>query len=79
MRATPSFTAGRLDPGVELITKPFTQAALATKLRDILDAKRSPGRILLVEDEVLIQMVAAEYLEEASALPSTRQVPQQTP
>ena len=31
---------GRLDPGVELITKPFSQAALASKLRDILDARR---------------------------------------
>ncbi len=56
---------GRLDPGVDLITKPFTQAALAEKLRDIIDAKRVPGRILLVEDEVLIQMLAMEYLEDA--------------
>ena len=56
---------GRLDPGVELITKPFTQAALAGKLRDIIDAKRVPGRILLVEDEALIQMLAIEYLEDA--------------
>ena len=56
---------GRLDPGVELITKPFTQAALAAKLRDILDAGRSFGRILLVEDEVLIQMIATEFLEDA--------------
>jgi PAS domain S-box-containing protein len=56
---------GRLDAGVELLTKPFTQAALAAKLRDILDAKRSPGRILLVEDESLIQMLAADYLVEA--------------
>jgi CheY-like chemotaxis protein len=56
---------GRLDPGVELIAKPFTQAALAAKLRDILDAKRVPGRILLVEDEQLIQVLATEYLEEA--------------
>lgn len=55
---------GRLDPGVDLITKPFTQAALAEKLRDIIDAKRVPGRILLVEDEALIQMLAVEYLEE---------------
>jgi CheY-like chemotaxis protein len=54
---------GRLDPGVELITKPFSQAALAEKLRDIIDAKREPGRILLVEDEALIQMLAVEYLE----------------
>jgi PAS domain S-box-containing protein len=56
---------GRLDPGVELLTKPFTQAALAAKLRDIIDARRAPGRILLIEDEPLIQMLATEYLEEA--------------
>ena len=56
---------GRLDPGVELITKPFTQSALAAKLRDIIDAGHLPGRVLLVEDEPLIQMLAVEYLEEA--------------
>jgi CheY-like chemotaxis protein len=56
---------GRLDPGVELLTKPFSQAALGEKLRDIIDAKSSPARVLLVEDEVLIQMLAVEYLEEA--------------
>jgi signal transduction histidine kinase/CheY-like chemotaxis protein len=56
---------GRLDPGVELLTKPFTQMALASKLRDIIDARRSPGRILLVEDEALIRMLAIEYLQEA--------------
>lgn len=55
---------GRLDAGVELITKPFSQATLSAKLRDIIDAARSPGRILLVEDEPLIQMLACEYLEE---------------
>ena len=54
---------GRLDAGVDLITKPYTQAALSEKLRAIIDAKREPGRILLVEDEPLIQMLAAEYLE----------------
>jgi PAS domain S-box-containing protein len=56
---------GRLDPGVELLTKPFTQAALGEKLRDIIDAKSTPARVLLVEDEALIQMLAVEYLEEA--------------
>jgi PAS domain S-box-containing protein len=56
---------GRLDPGVELITKPFSQAALSAKMRDIIDAARVPSRILLVEDEQLIQMIAIEYLEEA--------------
>jgi DNA-binding response OmpR family regulator len=28
---------GRLDPGVELLTKPFSYAELATRVRDILD------------------------------------------
>ena len=51
--------------GVELIPKPFTQATLAAKLRDIIDAKRVPGRILVVEDELLIQMLATDYLEDA--------------
>jgi PAS domain S-box-containing protein len=56
---------GRLDPGVELLTKPFTQAALGEKLRDILDARATPARVLVVEDETLIQLIATEYLEEA--------------
>jgi CheY-like chemotaxis protein len=56
---------GRLDPGVELITKPFTQESLATRLRDILDARSTPARILLVEDEPLIRMVVVEYLLQA--------------
>jgi CheY-like chemotaxis protein len=56
---------GRLDPGVALLTKPYTQSALATKVRDIIDARLAPGRILLVEDETLIQMLAIEYLQEA--------------
>jgi PAS domain S-box-containing protein len=55
---------GRLDPGVELLTKPFTQAALGEKLRDIIDATSTPARVLVVEDEVLIQMLAKEYLED---------------
>ncbi len=56
---------GRLDPGVELITKPFTYPALAAKLRDILDARAEPARILVVEDELLVQMLAVEFLEDA--------------
>ena len=55
---------GRLDPGVQLITKPFTYAALAERIRDVLDAQSSPPRILVVEDEALIQMVAADMLED---------------
>jgi PAS domain S-box-containing protein len=33
---------GRLDPGVELITKPFSYADLAGRIRDLLDAAPSP-------------------------------------
>jgi PAS domain S-box-containing protein len=55
---------GRLDPGVILITKPFSYAALAAKLREMLDKHAGPPRILLVEDELLVGMLAAEYLDE---------------
>jgi signal transduction histidine kinase len=34
---------GRLDPGVEMIGKPFTFGDLAAKVRDVLDWKRPPG------------------------------------
>jgi CheY-like chemotaxis protein len=54
---------GRLDPGVQLLTKPFTFAGLSHKLRDMLDA-RSGARILIVEDEDLIQMLIAGHLED---------------
>jgi signal transduction histidine kinase/DNA-binding response OmpR family regulator len=55
---------GRLDPGVQLITKPFSFAGLSEKLRDILDARNVPARILIVEDEDLIQMLLSSQLEE---------------
>jgi len=56
---------GRLDAGVELITKPFAQSVLAQKLRDILDAQAGPARILAVEDEALLQMLLTDMLEDA--------------
>jgi CheY-like chemotaxis protein len=55
---------GRLDPGVQLITKPFSYAALSGKVRDILDARAVPPRILVVEDEDLIQMLLSSQLED---------------
>jgi signal transduction histidine kinase len=55
---------GRLDPGVQLITKPFTYAALSEKVRDLLDARASPPRILVVEDEDIIQMLLCGQLED---------------
>jgi CheY-like chemotaxis protein len=33
--------SGRLDPGVNLIQKPFTQASLAAKVRNVLDLSKS--------------------------------------
>src|SRR5690606_26358086 len=33
---------GRLDEGVALLSKPFSKAALARKIREILDAKALP-------------------------------------
>jgi PAS domain S-box-containing protein len=56
---------GRLDPGVQLITKPFDRQALAGRLREVLDAAAPTGRVLLVEDEALVRMVAAEILADA--------------
>lgn len=37
------FHHGRLDPGVELLTKPFTYADLAGKVREILDRDKAQG------------------------------------
>jgi hypothetical protein len=34
---------GTLDPGVTLVEKPFTEAALLAKVREVLDRARSAG------------------------------------
>jgi PAS domain S-box-containing protein len=57
---------GRLDPGVELITKPFTRAQLASRIRDVLDVaigSRRP-RALVIEDEALVRMFLIDQLQE---------------
>ncbi len=56
---------GRLDAGVQLLAKPFSFAGLSQKLREMLDSSGSAApRILVVEDEELIQMVIAGHLED---------------
>ena len=52
---------GRLDAGVEMIAKPFTYAALAQKVRDVLDAGRT-GKVLVVEEEPTVRSLAMELL-----------------
>ena len=54
-------------PGIDLLAKPFTFEALAARIRDALDrVDRGPEetRILVVEDEVLVRMLAVQTLTE---------------
>jgi CheY-like chemotaxis protein len=55
---------GRLDPGVELITKPFSYVQLAAKLRDLLDGEGRAPCVLVVEDEALVRMAAVDALKD---------------
>jgi len=69
--------AGRLDPGVELLSKPYSREDLSRKIRQVLDRRKVPsttetGRkpmarprtVLLLEDEPLIRMSTADMLAE---------------
>ncbi|HKQ12579.1 MAG TPA: PAS domain S-box protein [Steroidobacteraceae bacterium] len=59
---------GRLDPGVELITKPFTRVQLASRIRDVLDVPAGGGTrkplALVIEDESLVRMFLADRLND---------------
>ncbi len=55
---------GRLDEGVEMISKPFTYQVLARKIADVLEKGRT-GRILLAIDDPTLRMYAAEGLIDA--------------
>jgi CheY-like chemotaxis protein len=54
---------GRLDPGIHLITKPFTYATLAGKVRELLDLPTPPRCILVVENDLLVRRVAVDALQ----------------
>ena len=59
---------GRLDPGVKLLNKPFSFVALAARIRELLDSDNgkdvASGRILVVEDEVLVRAFVTDVLAE---------------
>jgi CheY-like chemotaxis protein len=55
---------GRLDAGVELLSKPFSFLALAKRIRKLLDQPQQSPRILVVEDELLVRMLIADLLME---------------
>jgi signal transduction histidine kinase/CheY-like chemotaxis protein len=59
---------GRLDPGVALLNKPFSREALAMRIREVLDSKPSGNalgaRVLVVEDEFLLQLFVTDMLAE---------------
>ncbi len=71
--------AGRLDEGVDLLSKPYGRDSLARKVRQVLERRPSSRgapnlpvaatppqrlRVLALEDEALIRMVLAEILAE---------------
>ncbi|OYW44042.1 MAG: histidine kinase [Sphingomonadales bacterium 32-68-7] len=51
---------GRLDPGVEMIMKPFNFEALAQKVRDVIDG--GGGSVLLVDGEATVRALTREAL-----------------
>jgi signal transduction histidine kinase/CheY-like chemotaxis protein len=67
--ATSLIHDGRLDAGIDLLAKPFTREALAQRVRELLDRGAATvdrpaveRRILLVEDELLVRLYAADAL-----------------
>lgn len=57
---------GRLDPEIELLSKPFSLSALGMRIRALLDsAAPLHGRVLLVEDEFLVHLFVTDMLTEA--------------
>jgi CheY-like chemotaxis protein len=54
---------GRLDEGVELLSKPFTFVELANRIRELLDCHDpEDARVLLVDDEVLLRTLLVDVL-----------------
>jgi PAS domain S-box-containing protein len=54
---------GRLDPGVNLVTKPFTYDDLAARIAEMLDQDRDGHCVLVVEDDELVRTVIVGALD----------------
>jgi PAS domain S-box-containing protein len=52
---------GRLDPGVQLISKPYAREELARRIRSLLKDRRPV--VLVVEDEPLVRLAAVDMIE----------------
>ena len=52
---------GRLDPGVQLISKPYARDDLARKMRALLRDRRPA--VLVVEDDALVRLSAVDMIE----------------
>ena len=61
---------GRLDAEIELLNNPFSYSELATRIRELLDRQKEQReiRILVVEDEFLLQMFVADTLADAGCV-----------
>lgn len=61
---------GRLDAEIDLLSKPFSYFALATRIRELLDRQEDDRemRVLVVEDEFLVQMFIADVLADAGCV-----------
>jgi CheY-like chemotaxis protein len=52
---------GRLDPGVQLISKPYAREDLARKMRALLKSRQPV--VLVVEDDALVRLSAVDMIE----------------
>jgi PAS domain S-box-containing protein len=52
---------GRLDEGVQLLSKPFSREDLARKIRSLL--QKTQRVVLVVEDDALVRMAAVDMIE----------------
>jgi CheY-like chemotaxis protein len=55
---------GRLDPGIDLLSKPFTPSSLAARVQQMFHRHRPAPHILVVEDEPMVRLFVADMLTE---------------